>query len=276
MRIFKKFKFFLLECLIFILLISCSAEDKNHSLSLPENSTNSTSIWKPAPETTWQWQLTGSINTSVDAEMFDIDLFDTPEEIIKELHSKGKVVICYFSAGTYEDFRPDADKFPEEIIGNPLEEFPDEKWLDIRKIELLAPIIRERLDLAVQKGCDGVEPDNVDAYLHNSGFPISYEDQIRFNKFIAEEAHKRGLSVGLKNDFDQIEELEPYFDWALSEECFYYNECEKLLPFIHNNKAVFEVEYELEPDEFCPKANKMKFSAMKKHKILDAWRIPCW
>ncbi len=233
-------------------------------------------IWHPSPGTTWQWQLTDPIDLTVEAEMFDIDLFETPKEIIQALHQRGRIVICYFSAGTYEPWRPDAPLFPREIIGNPLKDWPEERWLDIRRLDLLAPLMEARLDLAVQKGCDGVEPDNVDAYQNKSGFPISDKDQLRYNRWLAQAAHQRGLSVGLKNDLDQIPELVDEFDWALNEECFSYEECEKLLPFIKAGKAVFGVEYELSREEFCPEANRMGFSFMKKHWELDAWQEPCW
>ena len=86
----------------------------------------------------------------------------------------------------------------------------DEQWLDISNEEL-ASVMRARLDLATQKGCDGVEPDNMDGYTNNTGFSLSAIDQLAYNKFIANEARKRGLSVGLKNDLDQIIELENNF-----------------------------------------------------------------
>ena len=107
----------------------------------------------------------------------------------------------------------------------------DEQWLDISN-EDLVPIMRARLDLAVQKGCDGVEPDNMDGYTNNTGFSLSADDQLAYNKFIANEARKRGLSVGLKNDLDQIIELEPYYDFSVNEQCHEYNECDKMQPFI--------------------------------------------
>ncbi len=266
-KLIKKF----LICLIIAIILTSCVEDRETYVENKEKD-----IWRPSPGTTWQYQLTGEIDTSVKAEMFDIDLFNATEEVIKELHSKGVVVICYFSAGTFESWRPDADKFPDEVKGNTLENWRDERWLDIRRLDILGPIMKARLDLAVKKGCDGVEPDNVDGYINNTGFDLSYEDQLRYNLFLAEEAHKRGLSIGLKNDLDQIPDLEPYFDWALNEECFYYNECKKLLPFIENNKAVFGVEYQLEKEEFCPEANKLGFSFMKKRWELDAWQDPCW
>jgi hypothetical protein len=60
----------------------------------------------------------------------------------------------------------------------------------------------------VQKGCDGVEPDNMDGYLSNnyddSKGVVSFNDQLVYNKWMAIEAHKRGLAIGLKNDLDQI------------------------------------------------------------------------
>src|SRR4030067_2529778 len=63
-------------------------------------------IWRPAPGTTWQWQLTGTIDTPFDVQMYDIDLFDTPQSTIELLHTDGRSAICYFSAGSWEEWRP--------------------------------------------------------------------------------------------------------------------------------------------------------------------------
>lgn len=52
-----------------------------------------------------------------------------------------------------------------------------------------------RLDVAVYKGCDGVEPDNVDGYTNNTGFILTAEDQLMYNRFLADEAHERGLLI---------------------------------------------------------------------------------
>ena len=92
---------------------------------------------------------------------------------------------------------------------------------------------------------------------------------------MAEQAHARGLSVGLKNDLEQINMLLPSFDWALNEECFTYDECDALLPFVEAGKAVFGVEYNLSPTDFCPQANTMNFDFLKKNQDLDAWRFSC-
>ncbi|ORX45922.1 hypothetical protein BCR32DRAFT_308556 [Anaeromyces robustus] len=47
----------------------------------------------------------------------------------------------------------------------------DEYWLDYR-IEGIKPIIRSYLDLAQNKGCDGVEFENIDAYLLQNGMML--------------------------------------------------------------------------------------------------------
>jgi hypothetical protein len=226
-------------------------------------------IWQPVPGTTWQWQLADDINTSYDVDMYDIDLFDTSQEIIDELHADGRIVICYFSAGSWEDWREDASDFPEDILGETLDGWEDERWLDIRQIEHLKPIMAARLDLAAEKMCDGVEPDNVAAYDNDTGFDLSYDDQLTYNIWLAEQAHERGLSIGLKNDLDQIEDLLEYFDWALNEECFFFEECDALLQFIEADKAVFGVEYDGDPADYCPLANEMNFSWLTKSLDLE-------
>lgn len=234
-----------------------------------------TARWNPPRATSWQWQLTGTLDLNVNAAMFDVDLFDTPASTVAALHARGRRAICYLSAGTWENWRPDAARFPSEVLGNVVSGWPDERWLDIRRIDVLAPIMEARLDQCREKGFDGVEPDNVDGYANPSGFPLRPADQIRYNRWLAEAAHARGLSVGLKNDLDQIPQLVDVFDWALAEQCFEYDECERLQPFVAAGKAVFVVEYKIAPAVFCPLASKMGFNAMRKNLSLNAFREAC-
>jgi hypothetical protein len=131
------------------------------------------------------------------------------------------------------------------------------------------------MDLCRAKGFDGLEPDNIDAYANDSGFPLTADDQKRYNLWLAGAAHARGLSIGLKNDLDQVPDLVAHFDWALNEQCFEYDECERLLPFVAAGKAVFEVEYSLQSARFCDKAAALGFSALRKNLNLDAFREAC-
>lgn len=236
-------------------------------------------IWRPSIGSTWQWQLTAlPVDLSVDAQVYDIDLFENDASVVAALHARGRKVICYLSAGTWEDWRPDKDQFPREVIGREYEGWQGERWLDIRRIELLAPVMRSRLDLCKQKGFDAVEPDNLDGYDNETGFPLTVSDQLRYNQWLANEAHQRGLSIGLKNDPDQATQLEPYFDWALAEDCFTEDWYGQMLPFIKAGKAVFAAEYSdtgVSLVDVCRQAQSLHFSVIHKNRDLDAYRKTC-
>jgi len=163
--------------------------------------------------------------------------------VIDQLHADGRIVIAYFSAGTYESFRADAGEFVADELGAQLDNYPNERWLDVRS-DNVRRIMQARLDLAVQKGFDGVEPDNVDGYDNESGFDFTASDQLAYNQFIANEAHRRGLAVGLKNDLAQVALLVDFYDFAVNEQCHEYDECDALLPFIDTGKPVFNAEYD--------------------------------
>jgi hypothetical protein len=230
--------------------------------------------WTPGPGTTWQWQLRGRVDRSHDVEMYDVDLFDTARRTIDALHSDDRVVVCYFSAGAWESWRPDAGEFPAEVLGRS-NGWPGERWLDVRRLDVLAPIMEARLDRAARKGCDGVEPDNVDGYQNRTGFPLTAADQEAFNRWLADAAHARGLSIGLKNDLDQVADLVEVFDWALNEQCFQFDECGLLLPFVDEGKAVFGVEYSLPRSAFCDEADALGLSWLRKRQSLGAWVRYC-
>lgn len=200
------------------------------------------SAWTPQLTDTWQWQLTGTINTSYDVRMYDVDLFDTPDATIALLHAQGRAVVCYFSAGSAENWRPDYAQFRSSDLGKPLDGWPGERWVDTRSANVRA-IMRGRLDLAQSRGCDGVEPDNVDAWDNNPGFPLTKPTQLDYNRFLATEARSRNLKVGLKNDVDQLAELQPWFDFAVNEQCHQYNECKAYAVFTNAGKPVFNAEY---------------------------------
>lgn len=231
--------------------------------------------WHPALNTSWQWQLSGKVDTSFNVTMYDIDMFENDASVVQSLHKANRVVICYIDAGTWENWRSDASQFPSSIKGKS-NGWPGEVWLDIRNLSIIGPLLQNRMDTCKSRGYDGVEFDNVDGYSNDTGFPLKASDQLTFNTWLANEAHKRGLSVALKGDPEQAKTLVPYFDWELDEECFNYDECDSFLPFIKAGKAVMEVEYDLDTADFCPQANKMNFNALKKHHDeVDAWRVAC-
>lgn len=256
-------------------LTACSSTLSTTTPASVPSTSSTPQHWTPPLAASWQIQYAGAIDTSLSVDIYNLDLFDTSPETIVNLHARGVKVMCYFSAGTFENWRPDADKFPTSILGNPLADSPDEQWLDIRNLQLLAPIMLERIALAAQKGCDGIDPDNVDGYANETGFPLTPDDQFTYNIFLANAAHQNGLGIGLKNDLEQIPMLVSYFDWAINEECFTHNKCDLLQPFVDAGKAVFVVEYQTSPDVFCPQANQTGFNVLHKNSALDAYRTTC-
>jgi hypothetical protein len=238
--------------------------------------------YQPPVLTTWQWQLEGDLNTSYSVEMYDVDLFDTAVATIEQLQSNNHKVICYFSAGSYENWRDDANKFSAVDYGRNLEGWEGERWLDIRSANVHR-IMTARLDLAVSKGCDGVEPDNMDGYTNTSGFSLTSDDQLAYNRFLANAAHQRGLSIGLKNNLDQVLQLVEYFDFAVNEQCFEYDECALLAPFIEANKAVFNAEYAdiyvndtTARNSLCVEAMNLQLSSLVMPLNLDdSFRLSC-
>ena len=231
-------------------------------------------IWSPAPGTSWQIQLTGALDTRYEVAMYDLDLFDVSASQIAGLKAQGRDVICYFSAGSYEDWRPDANQFPASALGRS-NGWPGERWLDIRNATV-RDIMKHRLDLAVQKGCTGVDPDNVDGYTNSTGFSLTAADQLDYNRFLAAAAHARGLAAGLKNDVEQVAELVASFEFAVNEECVVYSECDLLLPFIRAGKPVFHIEYDASlRTEICAAGNSRNFDTLIKDLDLSAARTAC-
>ncbi len=155
-------------CLILLVVIVACREEATPTATVPPTATATPTttpaatptfpsihpeIWRPAPETTWQWQLTDPpVDLSLDVDMYDIDLFENDFNTVAALHARGRKVVCYMSAGSWEKWRPDADRFPSSVIGNEYEGWAGERWLDIRQIDTLAPVMRARLDQCRAKG----------------------------------------------------------------------------------------------------------------------------
>jgi hypothetical protein len=235
---------FLWLCSVLLFTVACGEDEESPRGNLdPEVAPIVDGTWyRPAVSATWQWQLLETVSTAYDVDVYDVDLFDTDAEMIDSLQTAGRRVLCYFCAGSSEDWRSDFGDFLDTDMGEPLDEWEGEQWLDIRSANV-HKIVKNRLDMAVSKGCDGVEPDNVDGYANDTGFELKARDQLAFNRFFANEAHQRGLAVALKNDGGQAAELVDYFDLSLNEQCHEYDECDELATFTDNSKPIFNAEY---------------------------------
>ncbi|KAK9485648.1 putative endo alpha-1,4 polygalactosaminidase [Lipomyces starkeyi] len=249
---------------------------------------NKTAKWQPEVGTTWQIELLYSLNdTSFDVDVYDIDMFDNDASLISELQGQGRKVICYFSAGSYENWRPDADKFKDSDLGNTLDGWPNERWLKLSSSNV-REIMLSRLDLAKEKGCDGVDPDNVDGYDNDNGLDLTEDDSVNFVNFLAEATHALNMSLGLKNSGAIIPKVIGNMQWSVNEQCVPYDECSIYAAFTSVGKPVFHIEYpkgdntnddktvtRAQKNTVCNNSDARNFSTVIKNMDLDSWIQTC-
>jgi hypothetical protein len=138
-------------------------------------------IWQPAVDVKWQIEIWTQVDTSKtldpsDASIFDVDLFYHNADQIAKLKAQGKKIICYFSAGSAEIWRPDYDSFNKSDIGTPLDGWAGESYLNIKSPAVLE-VMKKRIQLGSAKGCDAIDPDNmgkIDLLPHSSDYQPAY------------------------------------------------------------------------------------------------------
>ncbi|WP_241693801.1 endo alpha-1,4 polygalactosaminidase [Pseudomonas sp. OTU750018] len=224
-------------------------------------------------QASWHWQLSGKLKTP-ERQVYDIDLFDTSTTTITNLKGQGRIVVCYFSAGSWEDWRSDAAQYPKEALGAQLDGWPGERWLDIRH-PAVRTLMAKRIRLAAEKGCDAVEPDNVDGYSNGNGLGLSEANQIDYNRWLSQQAHEHNLAIALKNAVELIPALVDDFDFALNESCYAYKECEAYRLFRQQGKAVFIAEYRSYNSNLCSKASASGYQLQFFKRALNTVGSPC-
>ncbi|KAI7448635.1 hypothetical protein KC336_g702 [Hortaea werneckii] len=263
--------------------------------SVEKTANGNNTIWRPGARATWQIVLRHPLELSPnapaiepDVDVFDIDLFDNPPSTIDALHKLDKKVVCYFSAGSYEPCRSDSFQFRESDLGYPLDGWPDEKWLDLNSPNVRR-IMANRIALARKKGCDAIDPDNIDGYNNDNGLDLEAYDSIKFIRFLSQQAQANGLSIGLKNAAEIVSDIEFDVHFSVVEECTEYEECGNFAPFINANKPVFQIEYPSKTDSGNVSPNKISricsnkqgaagsdgFSIILKDESLDGWAQYC-
>ena len=275
-----KLPFYLLTVSVFLFFTAC-----NTSSSKAEKNTED--LFVHAPLSTFDIVLAGSTPEIFDTDIVELDAFETTKARVRILHEAGKKVFAYLSVGSWEPYRPDSSDFPSEIIGKTYPGWEDEKFVNIKAIDKLAPIIRKRFDMIAAKGFDGIEADNIDSYTEDAddqngtGFSLSLSDTKRFVDFLIAEAHNRGLSIGQKNAPELLETYGVLFDWALLEDPFYEGYAEIFHFYPRQNRAVFAISYTDRTNTayfrqtICPRAKTLQFTAILKNRNLDKTTITC-
>jgi hypothetical protein len=207
-----------------------------------------TSWSKPPATASWQVVLQSSIEVRAEAgvDVYDIDI-DSSDATFQSLLDANKYIVCYFSAGTSEDWRSDVGCFNHHLgtqdygcnFGG---DFPDEFWLNTSSIKVRR-IMQTRIQYAKDRNCSAIDPDNIDGYSNPNGIGATPADAIDYIKFLSREARSRGMGLGLKNSLDIVPDVTSYVDFAVNEQCIQYNECNKYNALFSSSLPVFNIEY---------------------------------
>lgn len=130
----------------------------------------------------------------------------------------------------------------------------DEPILDTSnpdKRNRLAAIVKGWINGCADKGFRGIELDNFDTFTR---FPqLSQDNNIEYAKMLINHAHSRGLAVAQKNaaEITSVGKAAG-FDFAITESCSVYNECDAYTSVYGKN--VIEIEYKGESEKAWTRA----------------------
>ena len=143
----------------------------------------------------WDWQIgrtTPLQRTGRNAvDIYDIDGFLTTRAQVTAIKTRWQAstlthprTACYLDLA-WEDYRPDATPgtdFPAGTLGNIYFGFPEERWVDLRQLGALEPMLRERVAMCARKGFDAVELDDIDSFdpPSTTGFRLTPGDVQNF------------------------------------------------------------------------------------------------
>ena len=191
---------------------------------------------------------------------------------IAELRGRASppIIICRFTAGAVRLSDPDARKFPGFEAAPPERpdppaagsaigwstfdpQAPDERFLDIRAQSRAAwsAVMWKRFDLAAEIGCDGIDPDKSHVAMSDPGWTMEAAEQTSWLEELADQAHQRELSIGMRNGHTlpgQVDALADDFDWMMVERCGEFQDCDLVRPFINLQRAVFAIDYQTNVD----------------------------
>jgi hypothetical protein len=191
----------------------------------------------------WDWQI-GRVTPlertgSGAVDMYDIDGFLTTTAEVNQIHTTWQAAtlphpkaICYLDLA-WEDYRPDASPtvqgggFPASTLGNIYYGYPQERWVDLRQLDALKPMLDARISMCAQKGFDAVELDDIDSFEPSSttGFNLTPGDAQNLLAWVDNEIHLKGMTVLWKNTGILSWWGRDYSDGAVVEECYVYSEC---------------------------------------------------
>lgn len=183
-----------------------------------------------------------------DAEYFvgELDQLEENPLFMAWLKKNNVKVIAYIST-SYEDWRSDANEFPDSVKLGDLDDWEGEWWADIRS-PVLHEFLKKRVLRAKAIGCDAIEFDNVDHAINEEdiGVKITFEENLLAIKAMSDLVRAEGMEYFLKNCGTLIQkkpQIVDLCDGCLVEEAVRYNEVYKYMPFVEAKKPIMFIGY---------------------------------
>lgn len=188
--------------------------------------------------------------------VFDIDGIINPASTVTAVHKLKDKAICYIEVGAAGNYYSAAEEHLRVTYYQQLSQAGDlgraEPGYPEYYLNINAPSVPRIIEAMIKqqcaaKGFDAVEPDIDDSYTDSTGFSITEQENIRFDRTLGAYAHGLGLAWGQKNgdnDPEFSQALEPTTDFLLDEECNYYQTCGVVTPpYVRARKLVLNAEY---------------------------------
>ncbi len=247
------------------------------------NSATAQTIATPARDARWVLlSVPGNIPATANVAMAILPLYDTggdndlTREQVQALNARSIAVYCTINAGYWDAQLPDADLFNPSMKGADVWSDSARRWADIRNTGV-RQLMEARVAHAADIGCAGIDANYLELWYQNTGFYISYGDQLNYSRWFADTAHKYGLSIGLHNAPFQLADLVSWYDFGIAENCLDSGDCEAYTPFISAGKPVFDLEYNAMSSEvdICTAGRELGFNTIIKGFGDDTTFVDC-
>lgn len=270
-----------------------------------------TSVWQPAADTDWMWELGQPLDTNNaslmgtgvtayngdsppgdDPALYDIDAIENPASTVATLHQMGDHVICYIEVGTAGNYYTAAQEgipatYYQQLknagdLGNKLKGYP-EYFININASSAVSIIESMIQQQCAAKGFDAVETDLDETFGNNegrTGFKITQANEESYLTTLAGYMHGLGLAWIAKNLDDTgiqsfVNDMEPLAQGIITEQCNQYSTCSLLTKFETDGKWIGNAEYNLSLSKFCPSDNSANINGILFSTALDGGRQPC-
>jgi hypothetical protein len=186
----------------------------------------------------YYYDTDGGFSIDKNTNVYVINLFQVSQNTVESLQESDIKVICSFSIGQISSTDSDYNSFTSDLLGNGV-------WLDIGNSQTLS-LIKNRINQALEKSCDGVLFQDSDNYNQNTTFSTSLSEQVTYNRSLAQEAESLNLKTGIEiknyNSYELLSDLSNYFDLLVVENLVSRNFISYISAFMNSTKPVINIE----------------------------------